>query len=98
MKTTQKPRKNGLLVQPDDLEIGHYYAVHGLRNDPEHPVPVAGMAFRVKAMNLPFVIGQIVAEPSQPAITFDVRFLSFMRVSQEFVDAQRPAENQGTPA
>ena len=90
MKITKQSGRNGLFVEADDLEVGKYYAVHGEKDCPDQPVPVAGMAFKLLAMNFPFIVGKIAAEPSQPAITFDVRFLNFMKVSDEFVQAQRP--------
>ena len=93
MKATKKPRRVGLIVQPDDLEVGHSYAVYGLKGGPEQRVPVAGMAFRLLALNLPFVVGKLAADPTDPPLTFDARFLTFMRVTDEYVKAQRPAED-----
>jgi hypothetical protein len=90
MKITKKPRRKGLLIQPDDLQIGEFYAVHGLKNGSEEPIQVSGMAFKLMAMNLPFVVGKLAADPAHPPMTFDARFLTFMRVSDEFVQAQRP--------
>lgn len=92
MKT--KNKRNGLIVQADDLETGQFYAVHGLKNSDE-PVSIAGMAFRLSAINLPFCIGKLVCDPAHPPITIDARYLTFMRVSDDFVQAQRPTE--GTP-
>ena len=90
MKITKKPRRKGLLIQPDDLQIGECYAVYGLKNGSEQPVPIAGMAFKLVAMNLPFLVGRSAANPALEPVTFDTRFLSFMRVGQDFVTAQRP--------
>lgn len=87
----KKARRTGLIVAEDDLTIGEYYSVLGLKNDSMTPVPVAGMAFRIVAMNLPFVIGRLVSNPAN-AITFDSRFLTFMRVSDDFVREQRETE------
>jgi len=89
MKTTKNRRKR-TIVQPDDFEVGQYYAVHGLKNDSEEAVPIAGMAFKLLAMNLPFVVGKLAHDPTHPAVTFDSRFLTFMRVTDEYVNAQRP--------
>lgn len=90
MKITKQSRRNGLFVQADDLEVGKYYAVHSEKDCPDQPIPVAGVAFKLLAMNFPFVVGKIAAEPSQSSVTFDVRFLNFMRVTDEFVQAQQP--------
>jgi hypothetical protein len=90
MKTTRKTRRTGLIVQPDDLEVGQFYAVYGLKNGSEEPVQISGMAFKLLAMNLPFVVGKMAADPAHPPLTFDTRFLNFMRVTDEFAQAQRP--------
>jgi hypothetical protein len=66
---------------------------YGLKGGPEEPVPIAGMAFRPLALNLPFVVGKLAADPQHPSLTLDVRFLTFMRVTDEFVKAQRPDED-----
>lgn len=92
MKSTEKHRKPGLIVHEDDLSVGQWYAVFGLKNGSPQPVGIAGMAFRIVAMNLPFMIGRLAADPANP-VTFDTRCLAFMRVSDDFVMAQRPGED-----
>jgi hypothetical protein len=92
MKSTKKSRSRGLLVQADDLEVGHFYAVYGSKNDPDEPIQISGMAFRLMAVNLPFVVGRLVSNPNPP-LTFDSRFLTFMRVSEDYVMAQRTTED-----
>jgi len=82
----------GCLVAPDDLEIGQHYAVHSLRQNPGMPLPIAGEAFRLIAVQLPFVVGQLVAQDAP--LTIDLRFINIMRVSEQFAVAQRPT----TPA
>jgi hypothetical protein len=89
MKTSKKPRRNGLIVQPDDLEVCQYYAVHGLKDGSE--VQIAGMAFKLLAMNLPFLVGKLASDPTHPPLTFDSRFLAFMKVTDDYVKAQTPA-------
>ena len=91
MPTTTKPRKTGLLVQPDDLIMGGHYAVHSLKAAPDEPVPIAGQSFQVAAINLPFVVGKRVSDPTYSPITLDVRFLDFMMVAADFVKAQAPS-------
>jgi len=88
MKTTTKTRKVGLLVHADDLQVGNHYAVHGIKHRPTETHPILGQPFRIKAMDLPFIVGQLVSEPTHPPVTFDVRFLTFMKVSPDFVKAQ----------
>jgi hypothetical protein len=82
----------GLLVHADDLAVGKHYAVHGLRNDPGETHPIFGQAFKLKAMNLHFLVGKFVGDPSHPPVTFDVRFLTIMRVTPEYVKAQKPPD------
>ena len=90
MNKTKRPRRKGLVVHPDDLEVGQSYAVYGLKGGPAEPVPVAGMAFELQAMNLPFLVGKLAADSAHPPLTFDTRFLTFMKVTEEYVQAQRP--------
>lgn len=91
----KKPRTTGLIVEPDDMDVGMFYCVHGLKNGSMRPVPIAGMAFRLTAMNLPFIVGKLACDPKHDPVTFDSRYLKFMRVTTAFVDAQHPTE--GTP-
>jgi len=93
MKTTAKTRKVGLLVHPDDLQVGSHYAVYGIKSDPAETHPILGQGFTLKAMNLPFIIGQLVSDPTHPPITLDVRFLDFMHVTPDYVKAQSPAQS-----
>ena len=90
MKSTKKHQGTGLIVQADDLEVGQFFAVYGQKFGLEEPIPVSGMAFRVTAMNLPFVVGKLACDLAHPPITFDARFLNFMKVSEDYVQAQRP--------
>lgn len=92
MKT--KKKRLGMIVQADDLEVGQFFAVHGLKNGNDQPVQVAGMAFKLLAMNLPFVVGKLACDPDHGPLTFDTRFLNFMRVTPEYVHAQRPDEKE----
>jgi hypothetical protein len=36
-------------------------------------------------------VGKLVCDPAHPPVTFDVRYLDFVRVSDDFIQAQRPA-------
>jgi hypothetical protein len=90
-----KSRRKGLLVPADDLAVGRFYCVHGVKGGPTETWPIFGQSFQIKAINLPFVVGQLVSEPAQ-RITFDVRYLDLMAVTKEFTDAQRP-DNSHAP-
>jgi len=89
MTKTAKPRTRGLLIQADDLQLGRFYCVHGVKGDPTETWPIFGQSFHVKAINLPFLVGELVSDPTQ-SITFDVRRLDLMPVTPDFVQAQRP--------
>ena len=78
-----------LFVTPDDIDTGSFYAVVGSALH-DTPVPIAGFAFQVLALNMPFLIGKLVMDPSHPAITLDLRYLTLMRVTNEYVRAQMP--------
>ena len=90
----RKTRKTGLIVQPDDFEVGQFYTVYGLKHSPDQPVQIAGLSFRLKAVNLPFLVGQLTVDPANP-ITIDCRQLSIMRVSVDYVAAQDSPEKSG---
>src|SRR5262249_24408469 len=62
--------------------------VYGWKNGPQEPVPVAGQAFRLVALNLPFLVGRLGCDPAHPPVTFDVRYLDFMAITDDFVQAQ----------
>jgi len=91
MTTSNATCKKGLLVQADDLQLGRCYAVHGIKHAPAETHPIFGQSFKIKAMNLPFLVGQLVSDPSHPPVTLDVRHLDLMRVTPDFVKAQAPS-------
>lgn len=86
----RKKHHQGLIVWPDDLEVGQHYAVLGLKHQNNEGVQIAGMAFQLKALALPFVVGKLECDPTHGPVTFDSRVLTFMRVPAEYVQAQRP--------
>ncbi|MEI7684848.1 MAG: hypothetical protein WCL32_07450 [Planctomycetota bacterium] len=90
MSTLVENRGRGLVVEPDDLQVDHYYAVLGGKNGSDDPHNITGIAFRILAINLPFLVGKVAQDPNVPPITADTRYLTFMKVSPEFVNAQRP--------
>lgn len=52
------PRRTGVIIEPDDMDVGQFYTVHSTKIGSDHSLPIAGMAFRLTAMNLPFCIGK----------------------------------------
>jgi hypothetical protein len=86
-----KQRKAGLLVRPDDLQAARFSAVQGIKNDPAGTHPILGQAFKLKAMNLPFLVGEPASDPARLSVTFDGRHLDFMRMTPGYVKAQTPS-------
>jgi hypothetical protein len=96
MKTgTKATGGKGLLVHPDDLQVGRFDAVHSIKNGPTETHPVLGRSFKLKAINLPFLVGELVPDPAHPALTFGGRYLDFMRVIPDDVRAQTPPDGAG---
>ena len=84
----------GLHKAIDDLNVGEHYAVVGCKCH-DNPIPIAGLAFKVTAINLPFLVGKLVMDPSHAPITLDLRYLNLMSVDESFVNAQMPSVPQG---
>lgn len=82
------PFAKGRLYE-DDLAAGQYVCVLNLKRDPRDAVPIMGQSILIKAVCLPYFVGQLLSDPSEPILTLDCRFLNMMRVTKEFVDAQR---------
>ncbi len=81
---------HGIILAPDDLRVGDLVAVYNLKNEPTELAPIMGQAITVTAIELPFLVGIPVSDPSKSPLTLDIRFLNFMRVSKEFAKAQTP--------
>jgi hypothetical protein len=75
-------------IAPDDIVKGGYYTVLKLKHT-RSPIPLMGQAFECLAVNLPFLIGRLVIDNT--VATLDIRYLEFMKVSPDFVEAQRAA-------
>lgn len=82
-------KPSGTVIHPDDLKENEYYTVHALKGKykKDGPQAILGQAFLVKAIQLPYLVGFLTADGTQP-ITLDVRDLDFMRVSKAFAAAQ----------
>ena len=70
-----------VIVQADDSEVGQLVAVHAFKYSKE-PGAFHGIAVRIKATNLPFVIAQPMMDVNHPPVTPDVRFLYLMKVTE----------------
>jgi hypothetical protein len=94
----KKRKRKGLLLAPDDLEVGRFIAVHSTKGS-DQPQPFFGLATEIKAINRPFVVVRSVA--NDEIATLDIRYLNIMPVTQEFVQAQAPHRTttiqNGTP-
>jgi hypothetical protein len=94
MKATKMPHRTGVVVAEDDMQVGEHYCVLGQKSGSSEPMQISGMAFRLLAMNLPFIVGKLVYDPDLTPLTFDARYVTFMRVTDDFVKAQRPNADQ----
>jgi len=84
-------KRKGMLLYVDDLNVGDYIAVHSMKGDPNHK-EILGIALKVKAVELPFVLGQPVMNSKHPPVTLDVRYMDLMRVSEEYARAQASSD------
>src|SRR5262249_29561575 len=78
-------RNKGLLLAPDDLEVGRLIAIHHASQDFHE---LRGTSLRITAINLPFVIARIVGHPENPPLTLNVADCAFMSVSDDYAAAQ----------
>jgi hypothetical protein len=71
------------ILSVDDMEINQFVTVHSSKIT-QDCIQSMGMAFQVKAINLPYIACQILGGPS---CVLDSRFVNFMRISQDYVNA-----------
>jgi hypothetical protein len=83
------PRKS-LFLYPDDLERGQYICVHS-RTDSQY-FAGEGLALKVLAVSLPFVVVKPLWNRFHPPWTFNVADYRLMKVSEEFAQAQQEVE------
>ena len=59
-----------------------------------------GAAFRIKAIELPYVVVQPIGHPDTPPTVLDIRAVSLMLVSEAFAKAQQmtPTRKTAKPA
>ena len=93
-KKTKSNKSRGLLVQADDFEVGNYYLIHSHKQT-HRPLPGMGLAFKVVALNLPYIAAEFVTQPQSGTATLDVRYVNLMKANEDFVKAQMP--RQQTP-
>ena len=75
-------------ISEDALEPGQFVCVISLKQS-EDGAPIMGQSLEIKAVCLPFFVARLLSDPAQPTLTLDCRYLNLMRVTKEFVDAQR---------
>ena len=86
-------RRNGLLLAADDLHQGQLVTIHHWRDRREWGM---GVALRVEAINLPYLVVQPLNDTEARPVILDLRRLRLMRVSEEYARAQ--ASGSSTPA
>jgi hypothetical protein len=86
-------RQKGLILAADDLQKGLLVTIHHWRDRREWGM---GVALRIDAINLPYVVAQPLNEAEARPAILDLRRLRLMPVSEEFARAQ--ANGSTTPA
>lgn len=86
MNEQKTKRRKGLLLVPDDLAVGAFVAVHSLKRK-DDPCYCLGLAGVIRAINLPFVVVQLVCNGNVD--TLDVRRHNLMPVTDDFAQAQQ---------
>jgi hypothetical protein len=73
----------GLIVEADDLSVGMLVTVYQ-HKDSDAVVPVMGMPLKVRAINLPYILTEIIGQGD--ILPLDIRYLEFQRITQEYAD------------
>jgi hypothetical protein len=71
------------------MEVGQFVCVYNLKQQPNEMAPIMGQSLEIRAICLPYFVGQLLSDPDQPILTLDCRYLNLMKVTKEFVEAQR---------
>lgn len=85
-KVVEKEERIGLIVREDDLEVGQLLCVHSIKGE-AGATSIMGQPLKVKAICLPFLVAEFLLN-NEP-LTLDVRYLKFMRITEEFAAAQK---------
>ncbi len=88
-------RRNGLILAADDLQKGLLVTIHHWRDRREWGM---GVALRIDAINLPYVVAQPLNDAEARAAILDLRRLRLMRVTEEFARAQANGSSAPAPA
>jgi hypothetical protein len=88
-------RRNGLLVAADDLHLGQLVTIHHWRDRREWGM---GVALRIDAINLPYLVAQPLNEAEARPAILDLRRMRLMRISEEFARAQVTGSPAPAPA
>ena len=89
----EPPKLTGVKLPEDDLNVGDFVCVYNLKRT-DDGAPIMGQSLEVKAVCLPYFVGKLLSDPAEPVLTLDCRFLNLMRVTKEFVDAQKEGAQQ----
>ncbi len=90
---TPRRKSVGVMLAEDDMEVGQYVCVYNLKKT-EDGAPIMGQSLHIQAICLPYFVGKLLSDPSEPVLTLDCRYLNLMRVTEEFVKAQQEGAKQ----
>jgi hypothetical protein len=88
-------RRNGLILAADDLQRGLLVTIHHWRDRREWGM---GVAMRISAINLPYVVAQPLNDAEARPAILDLRRIRLMRISEEFALAQANGSTAPAPA
>ena len=88
-------RRNGLILAADDLQQGLLVTIHHWRDRREWGM---GVALRIDAINLPYVVAQPLNDTEARPAILDLRRIRLMRISEEFARAQTNGSTTPAPA
>jgi hypothetical protein len=90
MDVKRDRRRNGLLLAADDLHAGALLTIHHWRDGREWGL---GVAFRLDAINLPYLVVRPLNDAEARPAILDLRRVRLMRISEEYARAQAGAAN-----
>lgn len=95
MDELESPRKGGIFLMEDDLEVGQLICVHSVKftND---AAPIMGQSLTITSVCLPYFTATIYADPDE-LLTLDVRYLRLMKVTEDFAKAQKRIKSKRGP-
>ena len=88
-------RHTGMILAADDLQPGLLVTIHNWRDRREWGM---GVALRIDAINLPYIVAQPLNDAEARTAILDLRRLRLMRVSEEFARAQANGSTAPAPA